>query len=116
MKNERGAHPSSSLSASPPDSPPASPRSSSHDADSPSEIHGVELSPDELSPDALRGLVEEFVSREGTDYGHVNRALEGKVAEVYRQLESGEARIVFDLESETASVVSARDLPPSRSR
>ena len=56
------------------------------------------------------------MSREGTDYGHADRALEGKVADVYRQLESGEARIVFDLESETASVVSARDLPPSRSR
>jgi uncharacterized protein YheU (UPF0270 family) len=104
MKNERGTD------------LPASPRSSSHDADSSAEIHGVELAPDDLSPDALRGLVEEFVSREGTDYGHADRALEGKVAEVYRQLESGEARIVFDLESETASIVSARDLPSGGSR
>ncbi len=30
---------------------------------------GVELSPDDLSPEALRGLVEEFVTRDGTDYG-----------------------------------------------
>ena len=77
---------------------------------------GVELSPDQLSPAALRGLVEEFVSREGTDYGHADRALEAKVADVDRQLESGEARLVFDLESETASIVSARDLLPSGSR
>jgi len=108
MKNERGADRSSVL--------PDSPRSSPDDADSPTEVRGVELAPDQLSPAALRGLVEEFVSREGTDYGHADRALEGKVADVYRQLESGEARIVFDLESETASIVSARDLPPSGSR
>ena len=108
MKNERGGE----LSAS----PPTSPRSSSNDDDFPFEIRGVELSPDDLSSDALRGLVEEFVSREGTDYGHADRALEGKVGDVYRQLESGEARIVFDLESETASIVSARDLPTAGSR
>jgi uncharacterized protein YheU (UPF0270 family) len=70
---------------------------------------GVELSPDQLSAEALRGLVEEFVSREGTDYGHVDRSLASKVGDVLRQLESGEARIVFDLETETASIVAVRD-------
>lgn len=79
-------------------------------ADSASPRHGVELSADDLSPEALRGLVEEFVSREGTDYGHADRSLEGKVADVLRQLETGDARIVFDLESESASIVSAREL------
>ncbi len=74
------------------------------------EDQGIELSPGDLSPDALRGLVEEFVSREGTDYGHADRSLESKVAAVFRQLESGEARIVFDLTSESASIVTVRDL------
>ncbi|MBY0398708.1 YheU family protein [Myxococcota bacterium] len=73
------------------------------------EERGIELSPGDLSAEALRGLVEEFVSREGTDYGHVDRSLEGKVHDVMRQLETGEARIVFDLESETASIVSTRE-------
>lgn len=68
---------------------------------------GVELAPDALSPEALRGLVEEFVSREGTDYGQVERSLASKVADVMAQLATGEARIVFDLESETASIVAA---------
>ena len=48
---------------------------------------GVELDPDQLSPGALRGLVEEYVTREGTDYGHVDWSLEDKVAQVFRQLE-----------------------------
>ena len=56
------------------------------------------------------------MSREGTDYGHVDRSLDSKVADVYRQLETGDATIVFDLESETASIVSTRDLASQRER
>ncbi|MFO0691816.1 MAG: YheU family protein [Myxococcota bacterium] len=72
------------------------------------EEEGVELSPSNLSAEALQGLVEEFVSREGTDYGHADRSLESKVRDVLRQLEDGEARIVFDLTTETASIVVTR--------
>lgn len=78
-------------------------RNSSEAPKSPSS--GVELDPDQLSPGALRGLVEEYVSREGTDYGHADWSLEEKVTQVYRQLDRGEARIVFDLELESASIV-----------
>lgn len=79
-------------------------------------IAGVELDIDQLSSEALRGLVEEFVTREGTDYGdgrggmsgnQSNRewTLEDKVSQIIHQLERGEARIVFDLELGTASIV-----------
>lgn len=71
---------------------------------------GVELDPDQLSPGALRGLVEEYVTREGTDYGHEDWELEEKVAQVFGQLERGEARIVFDLEQGSASIVTAPEL------
>jgi len=67
--------------------------------------NGVELDPGRLSPDALRGLVEEYVTREGTDYGPLSWSLEEKVEQVLGQLDRGEARIVFDLELETASLV-----------
>ena len=59
----------------------------------------------DLSPEALRGLMEEFVSREGTDYGLRERSFEDKVRDVERQLESGEARIVYDLFEERANIV-----------
>ncbi len=72
---------------------------------------GIELSPDDLSPEALRGLVEEFVTRDGTDYGAVERGVEDKIAQVLAQLRSGEARLVFDPETETANIAPARDLP-----
>jgi len=48
-----------------------------------------------LSAQALRGVIESFVLREGTDYGERERTLESKVASILRQLERGEVRIVF---------------------
>jgi uncharacterized protein YheU (UPF0270 family) len=62
----------------------------------------------ELSPDALQGVVESFVLREGTEYGEKEFSLEQKVAHVMRQLERGEARVIFDLTSETVDIVVVR--------
>ena len=72
------------------------------------EPESVEISPAELSPEALRGLVESFINREGTDYGERERTLDEKVADVMRQLEDGSARIVFEPESESIGIVSAQ--------
>ena len=63
-----------------------------------------------LSPEALRGVVEAFVLREGTEYGAHDVALEAKVAQVLRQLERGEARVIFDPASEVIDIVTARSL------
>ncbi len=65
----------------------------------------------DLSEDALRGVVESFVLREGTDYGERDASHEAKVADVMRQLERGEARILFDPvdTSVTIVVVARRD-------
>ena len=65
----------------------------------------IEVPPGTLSREALRALVEEFVTRDGTDYGAVERSLDAKVADVMRQLDRGEVRIVFDPESETTTLV-----------
>jgi len=58
----------------------------------------------ELSADTLRNVIESFVLREGTDYGERDFLLEQKVAHVMRQLERGEARIVFDAASESIDI------------
>ena len=59
----------------------------------------------ELAADLLRAVVESFVLREGTDYGEKEYSLEDKVARVITQLKRGEARIVFDPETESVSIV-----------
>ena len=71
---------------------------------------GVELDPEQLSPGALRGLVEEYVTREGTEYGQGEWSLEEKVCQVLRQIDNGDAKIVFDLDLESASVVTEPEL------
>ena len=65
----------------------------------------VEVLPGELSPSALRGVIESFVLREGTDYGEREVSLDDKVAAVRAQLERGEARILFDPVTETVDLV-----------
>jgi uncharacterized protein len=64
----------------------------------------------ELSTEALRGVVESFVLREGTDYGAREISLDQKVAQVLRQLERGEARIIFNAELESVDIVLSRPI------
>lgn len=61
-----------------------------------------------LSKDARRGLIEEFITRQGTDYGAREVTLDDKVTDVERQLQSGDARIVFDTVDECANIVPRR--------
>ena len=57
-----------------------------------------------LSREALEGVIEAFVLREGTDYGEREVPHGTKCLQVRRQLERGEARIVFDPASDTVSI------------
>ena len=59
----------------------------------------------ELSADALSGVIESFVLREGTDYGERDVEFETKVAQVRRQLDKGEAEIVFDPDSDSIQIL-----------
>ena len=60
---------------------------------------------DRLTPEALRSLAEEFVTREGTDYGLVERSFEVKVQALLRQIARGEAVIVYDGASDSTHIV-----------
>jgi len=50
----------------------------------------------ELAPATLRAVIESFILREGTDYGAQELTLEQKVSRLMLQLESREAQILFD--------------------
>ncbi len=64
----------------------------------------MEIPYQELAKDTLIAIIEDFVTREGTDYGHSDFSLEQKVQHVLNQLEVGEAKITFDGDSESCSV------------
>jgi len=55
----------------------------------------------ELSPTALRGVVQEFVTRDGTDHSSVEQRIEA----VLRQLDAGRVEVHFDEETETCNIV-----------
>ncbi|BBO92154.1 YheU family protein [Desulfosarcina ovata] len=64
----------------------------------------------QLSPDALTGLIEEFVTRDGTDSGYTRGSLDESVAMVRRQLDVGQAVIVFDNRTQTCNIVPAETI------
>jgi uncharacterized protein YheU (UPF0270 family) len=57
-----------------------------------------------LSCEALRGLVEAFVLREGTDYGHRDVTLEEKCRAVEGQIAAGTAEIWYDPQSQSTDI------------
>jgi hypothetical protein len=66
---------------------------------------GVEVPYTRLAADVLRRVAEEFVTRDGTDYGATEKTLEEKVTRLERTLERGEAAIVYDAETGTINIV-----------
>ncbi|MBD2815689.1 YheU family protein [Xenorhabdus sp. Flor] len=59
----------------------------------------------QVEPDTLLNLIESFVLREGTDYGELEKTLEQKVQDVKRQLERGEALLVWSALHETVNIM-----------
>lgn len=69
-----------------------------------SESEGIEIPYERLSSEILSKIIEEFVLREGTDYGDIEFSLEQKIDQVRRQLQHGKVVVVFDPESESVSL------------
>ncbi len=74
----------------------------------------IEIPFERLSAAAQAGVLEEFVTREGTDYGHVEVPLEAKVAAVRAQIERGEVVLLFDPRTEQVNLVARRELRGAR--
>ena len=72
-------------------------------------MKAVKIPYEQLSPEALHGVIEEFVTRDGTDYGEVEIPLETKIAQVLAQLKSGKAVIVFDQETDSGTILRSDD-------
>lgn len=65
-------------------------------------IHKIPVN--KLSDEALRGIIEEFISRAGTDYGEIESSSETNFRQVKHKLENGSAVLVFDDEAETTNI------------
>ncbi len=71
---------------------------------------GVVVPYERITPDTLRNLIEEFVSREWSELADSGYSLEQKVGQVLQQLKAGTVHVVYDLTSESCNIVTADTL------
>ena len=64
----------------------------------------------ELSEDALHGLIEDFVTRDGTDYGQAEMSRQEKASHLLELLKAGELMISYNEESESCGLVTREEL------
>ncbi|MDY0220531.1 MAG: YheU family protein [Desulfobacterium sp.] len=72
-------------------------------------MSAVKIPYEQLSPEALRGVIEEFVTRDGTDYGEKEVPIETKITQVMEKIKAGKGVIVFDGKSETCNILRSDD-------
>lgn len=65
----------------------------------------IEIPVDRLSAELLDAVIDEFVLREGTDYGDREVSLAAKITQVRQQIARGQVVIVFDPDSETCNLL-----------
>ena len=70
----------------------------------------VIVPPDRLEPETLCALLEEYASRDGTDYGEREVTLEEKVARLRGLLENKELSLVYDQSTEALDIVDQQTL------
>lgn len=69
----------------------------------------IEIPYQSLSKEALAGIVDEFASRDGTDYGEFECSLDDKIAQIEVQLKAGHLTLLFDPISQSCQIVNSRD-------
>ncbi|EGG98200.1 hypothetical protein imdm_378 [gamma proteobacterium IMCC2047] len=58
-----------------------------------------------IPKETLSNMIEEFVTRDGTDYGECELSLEEKVVQVMSLLKQGKAAIQYDESMEICEIV-----------
>ena len=65
----------------------------------------VEISYKSLSKEALDGVIEEYITREGTDYGEYEYSFIEKKEKIYTLLKDDKIKIYFDNKTSTCQLV-----------
>ena len=61
----------------------------------------------QLSTEALNGIIEEFIMREGTDYGELEVSLQTKKDQLIQQLQQNKIVLVYSELHETVNLMPA---------
>lgn len=68
----------------------------------------LQVPPERISPHALEGIIDEFIMRDGTDYGSEEASHASKVAQIKRQINQGKVLICFDPATESCTLLTAQ--------
>ena len=60
-----------------------------------------------MQPEVLQALLEEYASRDGTDYGEQELPLSRKVSNLRQQIQQGDLLILYEIEGEHWDLVPA---------
>jgi uncharacterized protein YheU (UPF0270 family) len=63
----------------------------------------------DMEKDTLNTLLEELVTRDGTDYGVVETSTAQKVQQVLLQLQQGTVCLCFDAETESCNILATAE-------
>ena len=69
---------------------------------------GLDIPFEQIPPETLRRMIQEFVTRDGIDWADTGCTLDDKVEQVLQQLRSNRIKVVFDQTSQTANLVPCR--------
>lgn len=70
----------------------------------------IEIPADRLSDELLDAVIEDYVLREGTEYGPQEVPLATKICQVRAQINRGEVVVLFDPELESCNLVTRQQL------
>lgn len=65
----------------------------------------IEIPPERLNTEIMTAIIEEFILREGTDYGAQEVDFTSKVSQVMALIEAGEVTITFDPKTENCTLL-----------
>jgi uncharacterized protein YheU (UPF0270 family) len=69
----------------------------------------VEVPAESLNEETVLKLIDSFIFREGTDYGNIEASLETKRQQILKMLGKNKIKIVFDPNTESATIMTAED-------
>ena len=60
---------------------------------------------EQINQDTLNAIIEDFILREGTDYGAIDATKDDKIAQVRQQLTQGSAVLVYSELHESVNIL-----------
>ena len=70
----------------------------------------IEIPPNKLADEILVSIIEEFINREGTDYGKQEVKLDVQIKRARSKIMRGDVLIMFDPKTESCSLITKEEL------